>query len=290
MNNNIINKLLYVLRHGAVKERIPIKIDGWVEINDLVAHRIFKRSNISKTDILSLKYGKNSSIFNISENNLLIRATFGHTMPREIVDSTEIVSSIKIQKLSKRLICVLRHCPLSFNIEPDNYAGEGYFLISKLLQLKQFKRYEYNDIVQCVNSDLNKRFEQSPCNLYLRATYGHTSVMINIYKIFEEIHKPFDKLIVYQMKQHEDFTKITNNGIIIGANKRLKPDQTQRTMAYFTQNCKFNPNISYIYLDMAKAMNANIKFWQAPNGFIATSGNNGVIDKEYFVAQVPLVL
>jgi hypothetical protein len=41
---------------------------------------------------------------------------------------------------------------------------------------------------------------------------------------------------------------------------------------------------------MAKAMNANIKFWQAPNGFIATSGNNGVIDKEYFVAQVPLVL
>ncbi|EMH75595.1 hypothetical protein EHI8A_129160 [Entamoeba histolytica HM-1:IMSS-B] len=48
----ISKRLSYILRHGAIKERIPITNDGWVLIKDLLNNRQMK--GVSEEEIINI--------------------------------------------------------------------------------------------------------------------------------------------------------------------------------------------------------------------------------------------
>ncbi|KAJ3277621.1 tRNA 2'-phosphotransferase 1 [Blyttiomyces sp. JEL0837] len=95
--------LSYILRHGAVKERIPIRPDGFVKISDLMRHSKFKgktlddfheavNTNEKKRFLMEMDEGAQDETL---ASSWLIKANQGHSLEvevqlEEITDPSEI--------------------------------------------------------------------------------------------------------------------------------------------------------------------------------------------------------
>ncbi|KAI8358422.1 phosphotransferase KptA/Tpt1 [Blakeslea trispora] len=77
-----ISKLLsYILRHGAVKEKIAISSDGYVSINELLQHPKFK--NVTMEQIQFVVDNNDKKRFELAQpaaDEYLIRASQGHSL------------------------------------------------------------------------------------------------------------------------------------------------------------------------------------------------------------------
>ncbi|EDR29215.1 tRNA 2'-phosphotransferase, putative [Entamoeba dispar SAW760] len=89
----ISKRLSYLLRHGAIKERIPITKDGWVLIKDLLNNRQMK--GISEEEIKSIVAKDPKKRYSIQGegNQIKIRANQGHSINvqvemKEITDAS----------------------------------------------------------------------------------------------------------------------------------------------------------------------------------------------------------
>ncbi|EKE42645.1 hypothetical protein ENUP19_0052G0024 [Entamoeba nuttalli] len=89
----ISKRLSYLLRHGAIKERIPITNDGWVIIKDLLNNRQMK--GVSEEKIISIVAKDQKKRYSIEGEGeeKRIRANQGHSMKvevamKEITDAT----------------------------------------------------------------------------------------------------------------------------------------------------------------------------------------------------------
>lgn len=89
-NTKTSKKISYLLRHGAIKEGLPIMEDGYVLIEDLLKHINDKK--LTYSSLQNIVTTSDKKRFEISENGLYIRAAQGHSM-----------SSVKSDKLMRRL-------------------------------------------------------------------------------------------------------------------------------------------------------------------------------------------
>lgn len=90
-------KLSSALRHSAVDWKIPIRIDGYVKISDLLKNKNFK-NNVTVENILMVvsecKKNRFELSTDVSSGELLIRARQGHSMKLPHVDASLIVTEI----------------------------------------------------------------------------------------------------------------------------------------------------------------------------------------------------
>lgn len=102
----ISKALSYLLRHGAVKEKLAIDDDGYVNVNQLLNHNRLKTNKATLEDIYRIVENNDKKRFTIRENDsaVLICASQGHsiesigdsnlvqlsehTMPKEIYHGT----------------------------------------------------------------------------------------------------------------------------------------------------------------------------------------------------------
>jgi 2'-phosphotransferase len=76
--------LSFVLRHGALKEGIPIRSDGFVAIEDLLKHK--KCSQVTFEDIQQVvaKDEKSRYLMELMDGKWMIRANQGHSMNLQV--------------------------------------------------------------------------------------------------------------------------------------------------------------------------------------------------------------
>lgn len=81
--------LSWLLRHGAVTEGLDISKDGYIQLNDVLKHRLFAR-RYSRDDIRRIASVDNYR-FHLQKNpltgNLEIRANHGHTIDLQVIFS-----------------------------------------------------------------------------------------------------------------------------------------------------------------------------------------------------------
>ncbi|KAI7900447.1 phosphotransferase KptA/Tpt1 [Cokeromyces recurvatus] len=91
-----LSKLLsYILRHGAVKEKLQISTDGYIAVNDLLGHSKFKK--VTFEQIRYVVDTNDKKRYELSElpptsNNWFIRASQGHSI--KSIDSNELLEEI----------------------------------------------------------------------------------------------------------------------------------------------------------------------------------------------------
>ena len=73
--------LSYILRHGALKEGIPIRSDGYILMNDILIHKRFKKSSLLEIEQVVKHDEKNRYTLKDEDGELWIRANQGHSMP-----------------------------------------------------------------------------------------------------------------------------------------------------------------------------------------------------------------
>lgn len=79
-----ISKLLsYVLRHGALKEKLNIDTEGYIDVEIILRHKSFREKGCSFCDIQRIVSNNNKNRFTLkcfNQNNWKIKANQGHSL------------------------------------------------------------------------------------------------------------------------------------------------------------------------------------------------------------------
>lgn len=76
-------RLSYVLRHGAVKEGLPITADGFVQVRDLLRTPRFRRYSVEDIERVVTSCSKQRfTLIKDDDGSLSIRANQGHSLPQ----------------------------------------------------------------------------------------------------------------------------------------------------------------------------------------------------------------
>lgn len=78
----ISKTLAYLLRHGAVKEKLPIDNQGWIELSQLLAHQRLKSHKATDEDVARIVANNEKQRFSLKQDNGItyICANQGHTL------------------------------------------------------------------------------------------------------------------------------------------------------------------------------------------------------------------
>jgi len=90
-----LSKLLsFTLRHGALEMKLPIRSDGYVNLDRLLLHNKFKQHNFSRADVLEVVETNEKKRFEVNEIEGItyIRAVQGHTIKQ--VEDEELLKPI----------------------------------------------------------------------------------------------------------------------------------------------------------------------------------------------------
>ncbi|SCU81491.1 LAMI_0B06458g1_1 [Lachancea mirantina] len=105
-DTQISKSLAYLLRHGAIKEGLPIDVDGYVPIDVLLAHNRLKSQNATKLDVDRVVATNSKKRFHVKTvNNVgLICATQGHSIEQIVPTKSVLVPITDPQELPEKLI------------------------------------------------------------------------------------------------------------------------------------------------------------------------------------------
>ena len=183
-----------------------------------------------------------------------------------------------MRKLSQFISKILRHQAINLGLKIDK---EGFVLISDLIKIlkknKYFKDTNLDTILEIVKNDNKKRFSTKIINhqFYIRANQGHSipAVNISMLKINDPkilpicIHGTYKKYISDIKKV--GLSKMKRNHIHMASNFPKKGG----VISGMRSSCD-----TIIYINVEKAMNLNIEFYQSENGVILSPGNkDGII-------------
>ncbi|XP_044749038.1 tRNA 2'-phosphotransferase 1 [Coccinella septempunctata] len=96
--NDLGKFLSWILRHGALKEGIPVGVDGFVSVNNLLEHK-FVQGRFTERDIIEVVETDEKGRFalRLNENSLDIRANQGHSLNHiQELDLKPITSPINV--------------------------------------------------------------------------------------------------------------------------------------------------------------------------------------------------
>lgn len=185
----------------------------------------------------------------------------------------------KLNKFSRYLIKLLRHKAIEYGFAIDN---KGFVSLNDILHAHPL--FTFNDIKEIVQTDDKKRFElvEIMNEWYIRAVQGHSIEGIN--PDLKLIMDPNEIPVVVHGTNLKAYEIIQHNGL----------SKMGRTYIHFAQQLSSDENVVsgirknstvLIYINVQKAMDAGIKFYQSSNGVILSDGIEGIIEPKFF-AQI----
>ncbi len=184
----------------------------------------------------------------------------------------------KLKKVSINLSKILRHQAENRNIKIND---GGWVKLDDILKCKEFKGISVEDINYIVENNNKKRFSTTIDKdiYFIRANQGHSISKIKDDNLLTEI-----KDVNYiNNVVHSTFLKnldlIKKNGLCKMKRNHIHFAKTKNVSSGIRKNAEV-----YIYIDVAKAMNDGIKFYESSNGVILSpgAGNDGIISCKYF--------
>lgn len=180
----ISKALSYLLRHGAIKENLPIDSNGYIPIEKLLAHQRLKSHKATVQDIYTIVETSDKQRFQIRElpdtAEKLICATQGHSIAK-VVPSQEVLDPVRtLDQLPLKLIhgTNLKNCILILKSGLIKKMGRNHVHLSpgitgKDVQVISGMRYSSNVFIHIKRSEETlKRLNlfKSLNNVYLSET------------------------------------------------------------------------------------------------------------------------
>ncbi|XP_063384995.1 tRNA 2'-phosphotransferase 1 [Cydia fagiglandana] len=184
-------------------------------------------------------------------------------------------------QLSKSLSWLLRHAAVK---EGFDLSPEGYIDIEKILNHKSFKQYSSSDIKRVVRNNEKQRFRlrlnQDTGVTEIKANQGHSIDKVTDVELTPILTAKYPTVV------HGTFTNCWPQIKQIGLSRMLRHHihfakglNTDRSIISGLRN---NAQI-HIYVNLSKALEDGIKFYESDNGVILTPGNdNGFLETKYF--------
>ena len=184
----------------------------------------------------------------------------------------------KLKRVSMSLSKILRHQAINRNLNIDK---GGWVKLEDIMKLNEFKNISIDDIMYIVENNNKKRFsvELRDDNMYIRANQGHSINNIKDDLLLKEItqidyinnvvHSTFKKN--YKLIKEYGLCRMSRNHIHFAKSKNV------------SSGIRKNAEV-YIYIDVKRAMENGIKFYESDNGVILSPGlgEDGIIIPEYF--------
>lgn len=179
-------------------------------------------------------------------------------------------------QLSQTLSYLLRHGIIENNLTIDS---EGFVNLDQILKFEILKNNKLIEIQKLISKDKKTRFtlKQIEDKWFIRANQGHSQnigITLNDNKIHTEITKVINPCFHGTYKRFIE--SIQEEGLKI----------MSRTHVHMTNDIKAKSGIRHdcealVFINMEKAMNDGIKFYESSNGVILSSGINGIINPKY---------
>ncbi len=193
------------------------------------------------------------------------------------------ISNNDIKKISQTMSWILRHGIDELGLKIDDM---GRIPLAVLMVQKQIKQLDVSEkiIRDIVATSDKKRFRLDEVNgvWMIGANQGHSTVIgdkIDSSKLMDKITQPVELCV------HGTYTNC------IDSIKKTGLNRMGRTHIHFATGFPSDSNVIsgarssanvFILLDMEKAMEDGIEFYNSSNGVILTEGVNGVLDPKYF--------
>ncbi|GJQ74936.1 hypothetical protein Trydic_g9564 [Trypoxylus dichotomus] len=184
--------------------------------------------------------------------------------------------------ISKTLSWILRH---GAKQQGFCITSDGYIEVNSILSHRQLKdKCTVDDINRIVEANNKKRFTLRTNqfgNLEIKANQGHSIKGIDDLEL-EEITSAANVGDVIHGTYYKHWNSIKKNGL----------NRMTRVHIHFACGLPNKKIISgmrhnveiVIYIDIEKALAANLKFYRSPNGVILCPGNaDGIIEPKYFL-------
>ncbi|KAJ0175917.1 hypothetical protein K1T71_008091 [Dendrolimus kikuchii] len=196
--------------------------------------------------------------------------------------SKNLIANNKDTQLSKLLSWLLRHGAIKEGFSP---SSEGYLQVNHILQHKSFRgKYNREDIERIVLNNVKQRFKlrvNPQTNvLEIKANQGHSIASIGVEDL-KPILEP-----IYETVVHGTYLKCWPSV------KQYGLSRMQRQHIHLAKGTPGNTNIIsgvrnnaqiYIFINLKKALNEGLKFYESENGVILTPGNDqGYLEAKYF--------
>ncbi|EPX70816.1 tRNA 2'-phosphotransferase Tpt1 [Schizosaccharomyces octosporus yFS286] len=181
-------------------------------------------------------------------------------------------------RFSKALSKVLRHTAQSngLQLRPD-----GFVSVDDLLRLPQFKNLSLQMLKKIVDENEKKRFSliEMEGKLLIRANQGHTIRTVEVPMTRIEDASLLPKVVhgtrkeLWKTISKEGLSRMKRNHIHCATGLFGEPG----VVSGIRKSCTL-----YIYIDVLKAMQHNVEFYQSENGVILTEGKNGILSPSFF--------
>jgi 2'-phosphotransferase len=191
------------------------------------------------------------------------------------------LSSKELVGLSMKMSKVLRHNAIKMGFR---MGSDGYVSVDELLSNQMFRGYTIKDIMRVVDNNDKKRFEVSEQHgrLMIRAVQGHTISSISDAELLTEIVDASEVPVCIHGTYKHCLPLILDGGL-----NRMKRNHIHmaagmpgegEVISGMRKSCEV-----IVYVDVAAAMAAGVKFFRANNGVILTAGLNdsGVLPAEF---------
>ena len=183
----------------------------------------------------------------------------------------------KLKKVSINLSKILRHQAIQRNIHIDD---SGWIKLNDILKCNELKNTSLDDIKYIVENNEKKRFTLELRNetYFIRANQGHTISSVKDELLLIEIKPGYiDNVVHSTFRKNYDLIKL--NGLCRMSRNHIHFAKSKDVSSGIRKNAEV-----YIYVDVNKAMEAGIKFYESSNGVILSPGigEDGFISTEYF--------
>ena len=183
----------------------------------------------------------------------------------------------KLKKVSINLSKILRHQAIQRNIHIDD---SGWIKLDDILKCNEFKNTSLDDIKYIVENNEKKRFTLELRNetYFIRANQGHTINSVKDELLLIEIKQGYiDNVVHSTFRKNYELIKL--NGLCRMSRNHIHFAKSKDVSSGIRKNAEV-----YIYVDVNKAMEAGIKFYESSNGVILSPGigEDGFISTEYF--------
>lgn len=166
----LISKALsYLLRHGAIKEKLTFNDQGYIPISEILSHQRLKSYKATRQDLKRIVANNDKQRFKIDPEYDLICATQGHSI-KEISGELQLMNRDELKKLHiyhgtyKKKLPLIKELGLSrMNRNHIHFTCDEYLTISGIR--KTANCLIYIDIDKCIDQGL--QFFKSDNNVIL---------------------------------------------------------------------------------------------------------------------------
>ncbi|KAK3280675.1 hypothetical protein CYMTET_11495 [Cymbomonas tetramitiformis] len=188
--------------------------------------------------------------------------------------------------LSKALSWLLRHAAAEQGvpIRPD-----GFCKVSDILSLQRFRKWNIEDVNCVVLNNAKQRFTLTEEDgiAYIRANQGHTMCEVDEERLLDVVKSPEEIPTCVHGTYRKFWDAIRTEGLCRMQRNHIHFMPGEPRSGEVISGMRSNCDI-LVYVDVAKAMAAGVRFYRSDNNVILTPGltERGLLAPEYFLKVV----